>query len=186
MDLISIFADKIWSVRYDGDQDSIFDILYERFTDVEFLHNFYKKHTNEISNSIWKNRTEEEFVTEVMREANSFFERLEKIDETVQYNFDSEFMPLSDNPQSLEWVFEKKKAKGKGPNSSWPSYLRLYAVKIDENKYIITGGGIKLVLKMQESEYLNEELNKIEKVVKWLKEKGVDISKECDFLEAEE
>ncbi|MBR6042730.1 MAG: hypothetical protein IKP37_08870 [Paludibacteraceae bacterium] len=186
MDLISIFADKIWSVRYDGDEDSIFEILYDRFTDVEFLHNFYKKHITEINNSIWKNRTEEEFVEEVTREADSFFERLEQIDKDGSYSFDCEFMPLSNNPKSLEWVFEKQKAKGKGPNYSWPSYLRLYAVKIDKNKYIITGGGIKLVRCMQDSSYLVEELKKIDKVIKWLKEKGVNISKECGFLEAEE
>ncbi len=64
------------------------------------------------------------------------------------------------------------------------SYLRIYALKIDTNCYVITGGAIKFILLMEERLHTKQELIKIEKCRNYLKENGVlDIDSFYEFLE---
>ena len=44
------------------------------------------------------------------------------------------------------------------------SWLRIYAIKLSEGVYLITGGAIKLTLRMEEREHTRRELVKMEKV----------------------
>lgn len=48
------------------------------------------------------------------------------------------------------------------------SWLRIYAIKLSEGIYVITGGAIKLTLKMEEREHTKQELVKMEKVRSFL------------------
>lgn len=55
-----------------------------------------------------------------------------------------------------------------------PSLLRIYAIKMKENEYLITGGGIKLADKTQNSPDLKDHvLQDIDKVITFLKENGI-------------
>lgn len=69
--------------------------------------------------------------------------------------------PTSWRPES----FEKCKAKG-FRKTSW---LRVYAIRLGVNHFVITGGAIKLTRTMNEREHLNEELMKLEVVCRFLK-----------------
>ncbi|MGL5563993.1 MAG: hypothetical protein ACRDCN_15450 [Tannerellaceae bacterium] len=62
------------------------------------------------------------------------------------------------------------------------NWLRLYAIKIDDNRFLITGGAIKLTRTMQENEYTNNELYKLSKVCNFLKQEGVFDSDSFDEL----
>jgi len=62
-------------------------------------------------------------------------------------------------------IFGKSKAKA--------NWLRIYALRIDRNTYIITGGAIKLTQKMQERDHTDIELKKIEKCRNYLLELGI-------------
>jgi len=82
-----------------------------------------------------------------------------------QIELDSIFEALNDNEFSLK-DYQKSKYKYK--------FLRLYAVRVEtlesSSIYIISGGGIKLVKRMQEDELLQKELSKIECLQNFLKE----------------
>ena len=65
------------------------------------------------------------------------------------------------------------KEKAKGLIRSHPSWLRLYAVKLQSNRYLITGGAIKLTATMQEREHTLEELRKLNKVRDNLLKEGI-------------
>ena len=65
---------------------------------------------------------------------------------------------------------EKAKPIRKERPSSW---LRIYAIRLSEGVYVITGGAIKLTLKMEEREHTQLELVKMEKVRRFLLEKDV-------------
>ena len=55
-----------------------------------------------------------------------------------------------------------------------PSLLRMYAIRLGTNMYLITGGGIKLADKIQNSPDLKEHaLQNIDKVRRWLKAEGI-------------
>ena len=81
------------------------------------------------------------------------------------------FRPL-DNNQASDVMLQKEKArlKRKYGHSSW---LRLYAIKLIQGNYIITGGAIKLTATMQEREHTRQELVKIDKVRRYLMEEGI-------------
>lgn len=69
-------------------------------------------------------------------------------------------------------VFDEEKAKG-FRTSNHPSWLRLYAIKLEPQTYVITGGTIKLTQTMQERQHTLAELSRIEKVRNFLMDNGV-------------
>ena len=81
-------------------------------------------------------------------------------------NLDEIFHPL-ENFRTTEILLGKEKARLKRQerHSSW---LRIYAIKLSEGVYVITGGAIKLTLKMEEREHTRQELVKLEKVRSFL------------------
>ena len=62
------------------------------------------------------------------------------------------FEPLHKR-ENEDYSLLKSKAKN--------SWLRLYAIRIEENLYVITGGSIKLTKSMQDRTHTNLELKKI-------------------------
>ncbi len=55
-----------------------------------------------------------------------------------------------------------------------PSLLRIYAIKLEKNVYLITGGGIKLADTIQNSPGLKDHvLQNIDRVITWLKQQGI-------------
>ena len=69
-------------------------------------------------------------------------------------------------------VLGKEKAKG-FRTSGHPSWLRLYALKLDPETYVITGGAITLTHTMGERQHTIMELQKMENVRNFLLAKGV-------------
>lgn len=71
---------------------------------------------------------------------------------------------LSINQNMFE-VLSKRKGR--------QNLLRIYAIKIDSNCYVITGGAIKITETMQGHKDTLLELNKLEKCKQYLKENDV-------------
>jgi hypothetical protein len=86
------------------------------------------------------------------------------------------FRPLHDS-QSRILTLDKRKAK-----TNW---LRIYALRIDKNVYIVTGGAIKLTQKMQDREHTIIELKKMDSCRRYLLELGiVDIDGVIEEIES--
>ena len=96
---------------------------------------------------------------------------------------DNEFYKVFNNWPDVVWLRtffkeniddllqkEKARLKRKYGHSSW---LRLYAIKLIQGNYIITGGAIKLTATMQEREHTRQELVKIDRVRRYLLEEGI-------------
>ena len=85
-------------------------------------------------------------------------------------NLDELFRPL-ENTRLSEVLLGREKAKGQyHTHASW---LRLYAIRLESGRYIITGGAIKLTATMQEREHTLEELHKLNKVRDYLLSQGI-------------
>ena len=55
-----------------------------------------------------------------------------------------------------------------------PSFLRIYAIKLTDNTYLITGGGIKLADKIQNSPDIKDHvIQNIKRVRAYLRENGI-------------
>ena len=107
-------------------------------------------------------------VNEAIRDTIEDSERLEEIimDISPDADLDRLFRPL-ENYRTSDMLLGKEKARLKRTmrHSSW---LRIYAIKLADGVYIVTGGAIKLTFKMEEREHTRKELEKLEKVRSFL------------------
>lgn len=179
MKLISIFAGNIWSVVYDDSDDDAYNDEFNRWFDTEYVFNFLYEHEEDIKQSPWNSYSIEDLTQMVVDEAEMFESRLKDMHDNQYDRFDEEFENLSKNETKIYLI--ESKAYGK-PVSLKPSLLRLYAIRIDKDQYVITGGGIKLVHDMRDSDVLKKELDKLKKVRDWLYSEGIHISEDVDSL----
>lgn len=75
------------------------------------------------------------------------------------------FIPLQDSEHKRKLAFQKGKIRR--------NKLRLYAIKIDDDCYVITGGAIKMSQKMDEHADTANELHKLKTARVYLNANGV-------------
>ena len=154
---------RLWAVRYEGETDNALYTLFDQWSDVMWLRSFFKAN--------WQDLTSYFKITDINQAIEDTIEdsdRLQGIimDISPDANLDEIFHPL-ENIRTADILLGKEKAKLKRQerHSSW---LRIYAIKLSEGVYVITGGTIKLTLKMEEREHTRQELTKLEKVRSFL------------------
>ena len=146
---------RLWAVRYDGEGDNALYTLFDKWDDVVWLRQFFRDN--------WDDLTAYFKVTDI--EDSDQLQCL-MLDLQPDSNLESLFHPL-ENFRTSEMLLGKEKARLKRTvrHSSW---LRIYAIKLSQGVYVITGGAIKLTLKMEERSHTKEELVKLEKVRRFL------------------
>lgn len=112
-------------------------------------------------NGIWGKITIEDAILITRKEAIRLENELLEIAESGKTNryetLSTLFKPLHDRTTRIE-EFEFNKTKGDNRRS----WLRIYAIRIDSNLFVISGGAIKLTKTMNEREHLLKELEKLE------------------------
>jgi hypothetical protein len=155
MKIVSIFAEKLFTFQYEGETDNEYDRLMELWTDITFLKAFAKE--NKIINV-------KSFINEILQDAEQIQDFLDNLSQNKEpYGF--YFEPLQDSESKKLLAFQKGKIK--------KNRLRYYAIKLDNNCFVITGGAIKMSQKMQEHSDTNNELKKLEIARTYLKQNGV-------------
>lgn len=155
MKIVRIFADQLFAFQYEGEVDNEYDRLMELWTDMTYLKKFAQN--NGIKNSMG-------FVNNILDNAEQIQDFLEDLNQRKEpFGFYFEPLQLSEfnNLPSLQ--------KGKIRENQ----LRYYAIKLDDNCFVITGGAIKMSQTMQEHPDTNNELIKLKKAKEYFKEIGV-------------
>jgi hypothetical protein len=154
---------RLWAVRYDGCSDNVLYSLFDQWNDVVWLRDFFKANLNDLS-SYFKITDVNQAISDTIEDSG----RLEGLimDISPDVNFDDLFRPLNNN-QISDVLLGKEKARLKRfvRHKSW---LRIYAIKLAEDVYVITGGAIKLTATMQERPHTQAELVKLDKVRNFL------------------
>lgn len=89
----------------------------------------------------------------------------ESVENKEQLNLlDELFKPLQNNQIKILHLNKSK------TRYNW---LRIYALKLENNVYLVTGGAIKLTRAMQDREHTNQELIKLEQCRDYLLEEGI-------------
>ena len=159
---------RLWAVRYDGATDNELFRLFDQWNDVMWLRNFFKENINDL-NAYFKITDINQAISDTIDDS----EILEGVilDISPEADLDLIFRPLSNN-RTIAEMLEKMKARGERTNRH-DSWLRIYAIRLADGKYIITGGAIKLTATMQERPHTQAELDKIEKVRRYLLDEGI-------------
>ncbi len=171
MEIVPIFAKHLYAVRYsEGDPDE-FEKKFMQWSDIEYLEEFFETHKRDLENGFYRNTTVEDAVFITKDQASQLEQKLIQLSKfpvkSLPESLDKLFRPLDKNLTENE--LEKSKAYG----IPAPSWLRVYAIKISQNVYIVTGGAIKLTKYMSEREHTDKELRKLYRTVDFLKEQGI-------------
>jgi hypothetical protein len=160
MKIVSIFAHKLFAFQFEDENE--YDRNIELWTDSSYLYKFAKKYLKGIDYS--------KYVNERLEDAEQIIDLIEEISLSKTENLESFFRPISDTeyvmvPLSLQ--------KGKTTHKFRRNDLRFYAIRIDENCFVITGGAIKVSQKMSENELTQTELDKLKACKQFLESNNV-------------
>lgn len=170
---------SLFAVRYDGDTDNIMEILFDQWSDVVWLKYFFKDHASDL-----RKYFAIEDINEAIQDTLDDNEILQRTVLSLDIdNLNQVFRPLDNMSTGMD-VLNKEKARPKTTPSRHISWLRLYAIKLDDRKFLITGGAIKLTHKMEEREHTVKELRKLDRVRRFLMAESVyDAISFDDFIE---
>lgn len=159
---------RLWAAKYDGMQDNILYHTFSNWLDLDWLQSFFTEHAADLW-QFFRIVNVDDAIFDTMSDAV----RLQSLilDISPEANLDALFKPL-DNNRTAEMLLGKEKAKG-FRTSGHPSWLRLYAIKLEPQIYVITGGAIKLTFTMRERQHTLNELVRMESVRNFLIENGV-------------
>ena len=159
---------RLWAVRYDKEGQNCFDELFDRWYDMQWLKSFFTDNLSDLSayfhiTDVYK------AIMETIEDASTL--ECLMLDISPDANLNTLFRHLENNRFS-EMTLGKEKAKGKSvqKHSSW---LRIYAIKIEDGIYVVTGGAIKLTATMSERTHTLAELAKMEMVRNYFIDNGV-------------
>ena len=162
MKIVAIFADKLFAVHYSNQKDNELKRILKSWSTPIFLVDFV---INNSKDTIHFDR--DELIECLIDDVNA----LEDIINNCAKNdgitdFDNFFKPLNNN-EYREIILSERKGR--------QNFLRLYAIKIDKNCYLITGGAIKFpnVHNMRDRPHLQEELNKLNRCKTFLKHNNI-------------
>ncbi|MFZ4796852.1 MAG: hypothetical protein ACOYMA_05120 [Bacteroidia bacterium] len=171
MKIVDIFAPHLFAFHYKNEKENELSRLLNLWNNPIWLTEFILQHKADIGNIDY-----DDLIENLIDDAN-------EIDDIINEGATKGGMSLDDFFKTLDNLEYKQiplsRRKGR------KNYLRLYALKIENNCYVITGGGIKFekVHKMQDRPHLNQELIKFEKCKAFLKENGVsDYDSFYEFL----
>ncbi|HWB26668.1 MAG TPA: hypothetical protein VG738_14385 [Chitinophagaceae bacterium] len=152
--------------HHENDPECEFEKLFSQWTDVEYVSNYLLKNKSFCETEYFNGSTMDDLIEKVLSEANALEELIYTYATDGNNNDDKLqmiFKPLHNNEHLLP-VHQKTKAK-----ASKGGLLRIYAIRLGDNTFIVTGGAIKLTHLMEEHEDTIKELEKIETAKKYLR-----------------
>lgn len=169
--------------RYNGLNE--FHRLLRLWKDDIYLAKYFKRNIQKLQTAFWNkiingdpnlNVTITQAVSLTKKEASEFEKEILDLANGMEgRSLDEIFIPLH-----KEFKVESDKFEFKAYGIYEDSWLRFYAIKYEDKLYFISGGGIKLTEKMQDSEGLDIELEKLKKVYYLLYE---DPDVDADLIE---
>lgn len=156
MKIVSIFGAALLSFHYPKENENEYDRLIGLWTDVFYLREYGKKNNVEKLN---------DFVNDRLKDANEIDDFLYDISNNGT-GFELYFEPLDDAERKRTNLPQQKGKKNKNG-------LRIYAIKIDENCFVITGGAIKMSLRMSDHPDTANELSKLNIAREYLRSNGI-------------
>lgn len=153
--------DGLLSVHNVNETENEFELLFTRWNDTEYLRSFFKEHKSDLGMLTITEAIDKTFDDAADLEALLINVAEDKTDLQVL------FKPLSNNEYKLR-PYQTSKVYG----TIRKSWLRVYAVRITSDLFVITGGAIKLTRTMEERDHTKDQLRRISKARNYLKEQG--------------
>lgn len=172
--MVRIFVEEkgengLWAIHLDGKQQNELDEFFDQMYVPEYLYNFFESHKYDLWAGFFGKMTIEEAVRKTLDEVEEIGEALF---EYAKQGFSGNanclqhlFKPLN-NQEYVICALQKSKARLKR------GWLRVYAIRMPQNCYLVTGGAIKITYNM-ERKHLQEELIKLEQTKIFLRNNSI-------------
>jgi hypothetical protein len=159
MKIINTFVPQLTAFKFHSEDELARNL--DLWTDTKYLYDFFEKNKSDLS--FFKVKTVKEAVLKTREQAYLLQEKLlQCINKDIE--LDELFQNLDDN-EYHETTLSKQKSKH--------YWLRLYAIKIESNHYVITGGAIKMTHKMNQNQLTKKEASILEKCRNYLLENDI-------------
>jgi hypothetical protein len=165
--IVRIFGQQLYSFKFKNCLNE-FERLFDYWSDIELLEEFFETNKHDLNRPFWGNITVEDAVLKTVHESQFLEDRIRNLSKQINAakdGLETLFRPLDDRQLQIDHLLNKSKAK--------QNWLRIYALRVEKDVYIVTGGAIKLTHKMEERGHTLKELHKIEKCRNYLIRKGI-------------
>lgn len=176
---------SLYSIRLSENEPDELTLAFQQWNSPEYLFGFFVQHEADLRRA-YPSYSIEEAIARTQQDAYSFEQQLLECCGNGPYDtaLDTLFKPLTPN-EFLHSAFQRSKARG--PMERPGSWLRLYAVRVDDQTYVIAGSAIKLTKTMQEAPHLMQCLAQLKRAQGYLKSIGVVFREDLDhFCEMDE
>jgi len=174
MEIVRIFETPnqgLFSIKYEKNQTDEFDRLFDSWQDVEYLEKFFNNNKNDLTSGFFGSISIEDAVMQTINDAKELQKQLLEIKDSNELHpifLNSYFKPL-DNLRYKPDDLERYKAYGV-INKSW---IRLYAIRVPNDFFVVTGGTIKLTRAMRERTHTQTELDRLNSCRDFLRSQGI-------------
>lgn len=160
--------DHLWAVKAQDKNADELTILFRNWNNGEYLLDFFMENFKDLKDFFHIERLDEA-VNDTFEDAEALQELVLDFPYTEQ--LDELFKPLDITDSRVrELTREKARNWDRDRHASW---LRVHAIRLEPNVYVVTGGAIKLTRTMQERQHTALELQKLNRCKEYLKSNGV-------------
>jgi len=173
MEIVDIFAVEkgtLYAVRYEEHDCDEFVRAFRNWNDTEYLEDFFETHKADFS-GVYAGVSVEHAIFITINEADEFERRTRRVAKNGSFDAGNSLQDLVFNPlhnNDNNFVLQESKSYG----TEHKSWLRIYAIRIYADCYVVSGSAIKLTAAMQERQHTDNELKKLKITAQYLKELG--------------
>lgn len=160
--------DHLWAVRDMTKPTNELSLLFQSWNDIGYLMDFFMANFEDLKKYFHIER-----ISDAIEDTLDDAKQLERLILDIPYTekLDELFKPLGETDLIIrELAREKARNWGRTMHASW---LRIYAIRLEKDVFVITGGAIKLTRAMQERPHTQEQFDKLNKCRQYLVDNGV-------------
>ena len=156
--------DHLWAVRFPEKEADELTLLFRKWGDLNYLSDFFLNNLEDLKEFFHIQRIRNA-IQDTLYDADALEKMILEFPATE--NLDNWFRPLSPEfDRAMELTREKARNWNRERHASW---LRVYAIRLEKNVFVITGGAIKLTPAMQDRPHTLVELEKMNLCREYLK-----------------
>jgi len=184
MEIVDIFAVEkgtLYAAQYDEYDCDEFVRAFRQWNDTEYLEDFFETHKADFS-GVYAGVSVEHAIFRTINEADEFEKRIRRVSKNGSFINgnslqDLVFYPLHNNDNNF--VLQESKSYG----TEHKSWLRIYAIRISAQCYVVSGSAIKLTAAMQDRTHTNDELKKLKITADELKKLGYTEADDFGYID---
>ncbi len=170
--IFAIVKQKLLAVQFEPNDCDEFTLAFRNWNDTEYLEAFFESNKKDLQSGFYGNITIEEAIFATIEEAEIFENSVRKIAKIGNFKNGDSLQDLVFNQLHInDQNFTLQESKAYGTNDK--SWLRLYAVRISPDCFVVSGSAIKLTETMNERNHTAIELDKLKITAAYLKENGL-------------